>query len=813
MLEPRGAKVRRERPHQGRRRAHWAKRRPAVGERSWALRERIAELEAERDRLRASLRRAQREREELSGNLEERERRYRAIFDRTFQFIGLITADGTVIEANRTALDAIGAGLDEVTGRPFWETPWWAHSAAEQAKLRAAVEAAARGEFVRFETSHPSSEGGLIHVDFSLKPIRDDKGAVVFIIPEGRDITDRKRVEEALRESEALRQSEARFRELADLLPETVFETNVKGIITFLNKKGLELLRRTPEEVARGIRGRDLLSPSEWLRARQNAERVLRGETVGVQPYTAVDKEGTPFPVLVHSMVVRRRDEVTGFRGVMVDMSELHKAERERIRLATAVEQAGEAVVICDSEGVIEYVNPAFEKITGYSRAEAVGRDVMFPKVEEGEPEAFHGLKDALARKNSWAGRLVGRRKDGAPYEEECTVSPVRERSGDVTHYVAVCRDVTERSRLERQFRQAQKLEALGTLAGGIAHDFNNVLMPIIGYTQLTLDDLPDEGEATENLERVLSAAERARDLIGQILAFSREVEQPRRPVRIAPLVKETLKLMAASLPKTVEIVGRIETEDDFVLADPIRIHQVLVNLCTNAGLAMEGRPGVLEVALGDAHADSAELARYLEVREGPYLKLRVADSGCGMTADVLERAFEPFFTTRAGRGGTGLGLAAVHGIVKGLGGAVRVYSEPDRGTEFHVYLPKAKGAEEPTSGPEAEVPRGTERVLLVDDEEAIVELGRKILEDLGYRVVGTTSSPEAFRLFRNGPDDFDVVVTDQTMPVMTGRSLIQRIRRVRKKIPVILMTGFSRAVSEREAQALRDVLILSKPV
>lgn len=493
---------------------------------------------------------------------------------------------------------------------------------------------------------------------------------------------------------------------------------------------------------------------------------------------------------------------VEGFNRML---AQLQARDEELLRLATAVEQAAEAIVITDKGWRIQYVNPAFERITGYPRAEAVGEHIRLLGSGENPAGLFCDLEERVADGEPWSGHLVNRRKDGSLYEEECTISPVRDDRGHIVNYVAVKRDVTAEVRLEKQLRQSQKLEALGTLAGGIAHDFNNVLTPILGYTEMAVDDLPPDSRVREGLGRVLAAAERARDLVKQILAFSRRAEQERHPLRLGDLVRETLQLVSATLPKTIAIRSTIDDGVGPVVADATQLHQVLLNLCTNAWHAMGDEGGVLEVTL-----DAAEGT--VSAPGVPHARLTVRDTGCGMSAEVLDRIFEPFFTTKAVGEGTGLGLAAVHGIVRSHGGSVAVESEPGRGSAFQVFLPLASAAQGESRPPSGPPPRGTESILFVDDEEAIAELGRRSLESLGYRVVATTSSVKALDLFRREPQRFDAVVTDQAMPELTGANLARELLAMRPGLPIVLCTGFSRSVTLEAAKELGVRRFLPKP-
>jgi signal transduction histidine kinase len=364
---------------------------------------------------------------------------------------------------------------------------------------------------------------------------------------------------------------------------------------------------------------------------------------------------------------------------------------------------------------------------------------------------------------------------------------------------------------LEAHLAQAQKLEAIGTLAGGIAHDFNNILSGIIGYTELALTRTRD-AKVVEWLNESLHASRRAGDLVRQILTFSRNPMQERRPVEVGLLVKEALKLMRASTPVTVEIRQAIFSTAA-VMADPTEIHRLVVNLCTNAVLAMRDRGGVLEVGLDEVLLDAGFILARPGVEAGRFLRLIVRDTGTGMTPEVKSRAFDPFFTTRKEQGGTGMGLSVVHGIVQKLNGTISVETEPGRGSTFSVFLPVLASREEaPGPGEETPLP-GTERILLVDDEALVAGFSREMLSGLGYTVEAFTSGVEALEAFRSRPSGYDLVITDMTMPVMTGDILAGRLREIRPDIPIILCTGFSEQVSAERARGLGIDEFVLKPL
>jgi two-component system, cell cycle sensor histidine kinase and response regulator CckA len=376
---------------------------------------------------------------------------------------------------------------------------------------------------------------------------------------------------------------------------------------------------------------------------------------------------------------------------------------------------------------------------------------------------------------------------------------------------------IVERRRLEAQLRQAQKMEAIGTLAGGIAHDFNNILMAILGYTELALGDIGQESRAWHYLHEVRKAGVRAKTLVQQILTFSRRTEHPRQPVQLSLLIAEALAFLRASLPSTITIQPVIAPDVGPVLADPTQLHQVLLNLCTNAAHAMRETGGRLEVRLEAIDVDAQGTGQPPEVPPGPYACITVTDTGHGMPPDVMERMFEPFFTTKGPGEGTGMGLALVHGIVTSHGGAVTVASAVGQGTTFTVYLPRCTDKESTTApqegAPAAPAPGGAARVLFVDDEVALARLGEAMLQQLGYEVVACTSSAEALAVFCAAPQRFDLVMTDHTMPSLTGAELAQVVRRLRPDVPIILCTGFSADLHTARARDLGIDAVLLKPL
>jgi PAS domain S-box-containing protein len=507
--------------------------------------------------------------------------------------------------------------------------------------------------------------------------------------------------------------------------------------------------------------------------------------------------------LLLTDQIIRWPDGRKVRYEIGIDITQRKRDEAERRRLAAAIQQTQEGVLIADTAVKIQYVNPALEFITGYTRDEFMGRDADRFLSGEHHGTTLNPLQDVVRNGTPWSGHLSRARKDKTFYDAELTITPIRDASGAIMSYVVVERDVTHEVKLERELRHRQQMEALGTLAGGIAHDFNNILMPITINTELAIRSAGKSNKASEPLRHVLEAAKRGRELIKQIITFSRRREQKREPIRIAPVIKEALKLLKASIPSNITIRESINDDpSEVVMADFTQIYQVLMNLCTNAAHAMRESGGVMDLSLKSVEVDKDTASSHADLESGPYLRLTVSDTGEGMETEILDRIFEPFFTTKERSEGTGMGLAVVHGIVKSYGGAITVYSEVGKGTTFNVFLPRLVGSLERENTSPIDIPKGNERILLVDDEELVLRSERDMLVSLGYRVISFTKSDAALKLFHTQPDEFDLVITDQAMPTMTGITLSRKLLQTRQDIPIILCTGFSEAVDEDKARA-----------
>ncbi|NDY71313.1 hybrid sensor histidine kinase/response regulator [Desulfobacter hydrogenophilus] len=498
--------------------------------------------------------------------------------------------------------------------------------------------------------------------------------------------------------------------------------------------------------------------------------------------------------------------------------TERNRMHKERTQLATMVEQAEEGMLLVNIDGTIQYTNPAFERICGLSKPDIQGQNILALTCDEPNQACWQAIADAFDADKLKIRRFTNCKKDGTTYQVDVSISAVHDSAGALISHMVVMRDITHEAQLEKQLQQAQKMEVIGAFSGGIAHDFNNILGAIINCSELALENLPVDHPVREDLEHVLKAGLRGKHLVQQIRTFSRRETPQRLPVEIDLVVKECLSLLRASLPAGIELRPNLAVESSLVLADATQMHQVLMNLCVNAAHAMGDSEGVLHVSLGNVMLGVNATTIHPDLQPGPYLTVTVGDNGCGMQAAVMERIFDPFFTTRSKKGGTGLGLSVVHGIVKSHDGAITVESEPGKGSTLNVFLPLADSPGRMATRAAADrVTGGSERILLVDDEEDLTYAGQKILQRLGYTVITSSDGLEALATFRAAPRQFDLVITDQTMPQMKGTDLAREILRIRPDIPIILCSGYgsvsNHVVTPKDVKSLGIRAFVAKPV
>ena len=503
-----------------------------------------------------------------------------------------------------------------------------------------------------------------------------------------------------------------------------------------------------------------------------------------------------------HSTASMRDTEIV-FNGIIMEITDRKRAEEKILdsekKYRSLFNSTNDGIclheIIYAGSEPIDYkildINPKYEELTGINRDEAIGATASRLYKTDKAPYLDDYAKVVESGKSTSFETYF------EPMDKYFIISVF---SPGKNQFATIFQDITERKKYENQIQQAQKMEALGTLAGGIAHDFNNILSSILGFTELALDEVEKYTDLEDSLQEVYTAGKRAKDLVKQILTISRRYEKEIKPIQVAPLVKEAMKMLRSTIPASIELRENFCSEPLVINADPTQLHQIIVNLATNAKQAMADETGTLEIDVNKINFESDIKDFYPDMEPGDYVRITVSDTGCGISDELLKKIFEPYFTTKEKGEGTGLGLSVVHGIVKSHNGHITVYSQQGKGTTFHVYLPLVKKASADLSEKPVEpLPSGTERILLVDDERPIVKMQARHLERLGYTVTTNTSSQEALEVFQQSPEGFDLIITDMAMPKLTGDNLAKKIKEIRTDIPVILCTGFSEKISVRQ--------------
>jgi PAS domain S-box-containing protein len=638
------------------------------------------------------------------------------------------------------------------------------------------------------------------------------------------------RIIQRRRSEEDLRASEERFFKVfqSNPIPMTI-ATLDEGRFIDVNERAIELSGYSRGELI----GRTSLELGLWAYPEERDRLIAQIREQGFLRDGLAHfrtRDGRVAPALWSADRIRLGDDeviLTTIHDIsqQVEAQEKLRLSEEKYRLLA--ENVTDVIWTANLDLAFTYVSPSSERLFGWSPSEWMSkplRDFLAPSSLEAAERMVREEAAMPGGTGSAGSRVVTlemelTRKDGTSGWYEVSAQMIRNEDGTPRSIIGVTRDIAERKTaekqnalLEQQLRQAQKMEAVGTLAGGIAHDFNNILFAVIGYAELCLQDTTND-ESRWNLSQILSACSRAKTLVSQILAFSRQVEQERKPLDVVPLAKEAVKFLRSSLPVTIDLHLDIAAANSVVLADATEIHQVLMNLCTNAAHAMRASGGRLAIRIDNAPPPPGLVPKGQGPRPAGFLRLSVSDTGHGIEPDRISRIFDPFFTTKAPGEGTGLGLSVVYGIVKALGGTIRVDSTPHRGSAFEIYLPSAADRGLEPEKPAEPIPRGSERVLFVDDEGHLVEVMGQVLSALGYRVTTVRESRNALRLFRENPESFDLVITDMTMPDMTGAELAREILRFRPQMPIILCTGYSELISEEEALRMGIRRFLMKPL
>jgi len=719
---------------------------------------------------------------------------------------------GRYIEANDGHERVFGFTREEVIGRTTLELGYYRQP---EDRARIVAEIRAHGSVRDLELECHNRRREPITVLYSGEYVEiNGRPCLLSVV---HDMTDRKRAETALRESEE------KFAKAFRASPDAIsLSERASGLILDVNEgferlsgfARAELVGRTAEEVGLWV------APGDRARMLDELAQTGRVRNLQVQ---ARSRDGKLLDCLMSAETVE-----IGGRNCLVILSRditaarlAEKALREsEEKFAKAFQGSPYSLTISDL-GTGRYIdcNAGFERISGYARSEIIGRTSLELNLWQNPADRDELVarlrRDGVVR--DFELNFVGR--DGGVRVTRCNCE-LMELEGR-TCLLNVIEDITgerqaaqEKALLEAQLKQSQKLEALGTLAGGIAHDFNNILSAMIVYRELAVMDIDRPVELRQHLAEIGTASNRAKELVRQILTFSRQQQQERRAVQLHGVVREALQLLRASLPATIEIVPVIDEQAPQVLADTSQVHQIMMNLGTNAAHAMRGRPGRLMVTLGGWQADEAQARLHPGLRPGTYVRLAVADTGHGMDEHTRARVFEPFFTTKGPGEGTGLGLSVVHGIMEDHDGAIVLDSRPGEGTAFELYFPQYAGVAGVTLVPDASIPRGAgESVLLVDDEGPLCEAMRTTLQRLGYRVTACTDPVEAVARFRAGPQEFDLLVTDHTMPRMTGLDVIHEVHRVRPELPVLLVSGLSGTWTPDKLRGFSIRELVAKPI
>jgi PAS domain S-box-containing protein len=785
-------------------------------------------------------------RKQAEAALLESEERFRLTFYISPDAISITRrSDGRITDINDGFSHLTGYAREEVIGRTSQEIGLWSNPEERKRLVQGLKE---NGYYENLEADFRTKEGKIITTLVSARVILLD--GLPHVLSVTRDVSERKKAENALKESEA------RLKGIIEFLPDATMVIDRDGTVIAWNR-AMEELSGVGKEEMLGRGNYEYAIPFYGQRRPVLIDLVLQPREDMEKTYRTVTRQadmligeaylpnlgGRPVYLLnTASPLYDTAGAIIGAIETIRDITEHRKMEEELAseheRLAAILDGIPIPAVVIDRNRTVTLWNRSSELLSGRTKTQMLGSrlDLGFLFKKNSPPtlaELVLDLTDEGIKQKYRDGKLQKSDVFPGAYEsighiwlqgEERTMSIQAARiygpQGEVIGAVQTAQDITERIRsqkeqekLQSQLIQAQKMEAIGTLAGGIAHDFNNILTGIMGYTELYKDVVRDRPQIHHSMEQVLKAAHRAKDLVTQILTFSRKTEREKVPVLLIPIVKEAVKFMRASMPATIEIRQKIETSSDLILADPTQMHQVLMNLCANAGQAMKNTGGVLEIGLREAVIDASSILRHPELKLSRYLELYVRDTGHGIAPENLGRIFEPYFTTRQKGEGTGLGLAVVHGIVKDHGGEIRVDSEPGRGALFTIFLPLMEDRPKDEHHKEEVILSGKgENILFVDDEKMVVDLSREVLETLGYRVVTETDPIRAIEVFRGNPAAFDLVITDKTMPHLTGFDVAREILAIRAGTPIILCSGIQEKGDLERLAALGIKRLIRKP-
>lgn len=708
------------------------------------------------------------------------------------------------IRVNKYIADSYNMNKNELEGVSLFEL----HSAEEAQKFYA-------DDLKVIESGIPklnyieswNTEEGQKWIKTSKIPINDESGECIGILGISIDLTALKRVEFALENSERL------YGAIINNISDYIIRYDIDGHHLYGNQATLKAFGLTNEKFI-GKTHRELGYPEELCRLWINKIReVYREGKIKLFSYmSSLDGKESHLEVKL-CPEVDECDRVVTVIGIARDLTERTKVNRERLMLSTAIEQAEETVIITDTEGNINYVNPAVEQITGYSREEVLNRNPKIFSSGKHDDPFYKELWKTITAGQTWKGRITNKRKDGSFYTEDAVISPVRDVGGNIVNYVAVKRDISKELELEEQYYLSQKMEAIGLLAGGVAHDLNNLLTPILGYSELLLEDPPDEELLNESMTEIINAGQKAKEMVAQLLAFGRKQPLEARITDINQIVLEFQKLLRRTLHEDIEIKCSLADNLPYIKVDRGKLEQVIMNLCVNAQHAMPGG-GLLHIETKEAYLDKIYASTHPGVTTGRYVMLSISDTGCGMDSETSDKIFEPFFTTRVKGEGTGLGLSTVYGIIKQHGGNIWVYSELGFGTTFKLYLPYAEGSKDvgKIKLKKKVKKSGTETILLVEDSENVRNLTKNVLIKRGYRVLSAASAYETESVLANNKETIHLLITDVVIPDSNGKKIFNMVSRYFPDIKVLYMSGYSSEVISHHGLIDREINFIQKP-
>ena len=736
-------------------------------------------------------------------SLRDSEAKYRLLVENQTDLVVKVDLDGRFLFVSPSYCDMFGKKEKELLDKKFMPL---VHE--DDRKMTAkAMEGLFTPPHTAYLEQRAMTKDGWKWLAWSDTAVLDRDGAVKEIIGIGRDITERKQAEMALKHSEL------KWRNVLVNTPQIGISITTSAEITFVNEHFLALTGWKENEVI-GRNWFDLFIPENVREGVRKVFQTVMGQkdTLGFSNYEneILGKSGRIFNVAWSNVLTKDAEgNVVDVTCLGVDLTERRRSEdklrKSEIKYRTMMEAIKDPIYICSEDFIIQYMNQAM--------IDRIGRDAT------GELcyQALHGFD----RECRWCKCYETFQAD---HTEKNIVSPLDKCSFNVSSTVfvdesgsrsklSVFRDTTELIELQNRLQQAQKMEAIGNLAGGIAHDFNNILFPIIGMSEMMMEDLSAGSLEHKYANEIHKAGHRAKELVAQILAFSRQSDQKKMPIRFRNILEEVLKLCRATIPANIKIEQKIQRNCGFITGNATQLHQVAMNLITNAYHAVQEKNGKIIISLEEIKIDRPNLTD-TGIYSGKYLLFTVSDDGPGMTDKVKNKIFEPYFTTKEQGKGTGLGLAVVYGIVKEYGGEIKVETQIGSGTIFSVYLPLMSQSENKGIAEiKNEIKTGHEHILLVDDDAAVANLERQILERLGYQITLRTGSLDAVEAFRSNPDAFDIVITDMTMPNMTGDQLAKEILSIKPDIPIVICTGFSERINEEQAEAIGVKGFLMKPV